>query len=267
MSPFVTTLRDQLVDAAAREAPARRRPRLPVWRIAVAGVAAAAAVLLLVIAIAGLPRDDVPVDTPPPAADDGRPLFGGSLEANVRYRTPSLVPGASFVVPDDRWFVNDTTSTRSLILERRAGTRAPGGESRPVEFLALDRIARVVDPRSGREIPAPADLVAWLARHPDLRAGSPVRTSIAGSGATRIDTTVAFDRPAQPSEMCRRQFMIECTVLAPLMHFANGSRVRWYVLDGGPEPFAITVIGFDRAAFRAALKRTRPILESLRIHR
>jgi len=133
--------------------------------------------------------------------------------------------------------------------------------------VAFDRIPRVLDPRSGREVAAPDDLVDWLSRHPDLRAGAPVRTTIAGFAATRIDTRVAFDRPAVPSVECRRNFMTECTQLAPLFHFSDGSRVRWYVLDGGPEPFAVTVIGFDQAAYQRALERTWPILASLRIDR
>ncbi len=121
MSDFVSGLRAELVTAAEREQARRVTWRLPEPRFLLAGLAGAAALaaVLVLLASGGLrtePGPPEPAETPVP---EGRELFGGSLEPEVRYRTRAFVPALSFAVPDDLWFVPDASAADLLVLQRR----------------------------------------------------------------------------------------------------------------------------------------------------
>jgi hypothetical protein len=266
MSEFVTALRDQLVDAAEREQ-ARRlpRPQSPAPRLAL-GLAATAAMALLIALVAGTlsPRvEERPAATPTPSARD---LFGGTLEPGVRYRTSEFTPRLSFAVTDDRWMALDTTLAEELRL-----IRVTRGAPEPVRIqqLVFLRVNQVADP-SVRGLAAsltavPADLSTWLREHPDLRAGPARPVTVAGVAGERFRARVAFDRPAHVDPWCERNELVTCTYLAPGINWPDGARLDITVLRTEPEPLVIVKGGMTRADLAAVEKAATPLLESLTI--
>ena len=278
MSDFVSELRAQLVDAAAREQ-ARRVPRLPVVppRVLVAVAAGAAVVVLVAIAVAGGLRDRAPVgrEAAPAPKVEGRELFGGSLEPDVRYRTRRFVPALSFAVADDDWFVRTTDDPAFLSLERRRRTNAPGSESAPREFLTFLRMPEVLDPAvpglQASVRPAPADLYAWMRNHPDLRVGPSRSTTVAGVPAQVFDVTYDFDRPAHP-ERCiiarglyDRPLETTCARIAPGPGLPDGTRNRIYVLRTEPDPLLIELVAIRGGSLDAVAEAAGPVIDSLRV--
>jgi len=268
MSDFVPALREQLVDAAARRVP-RRRPQPRPQALALAGAAALLLVLVALAALGGLQPEPRVADRPPAPAPEGRELFGGGLQAGVRYRTGAFVPTLSFRVADDDWFVEDATGVDHLWLDRRNRTGEPGGEFAPVNGLAFVRLAQVHEPGTRRLraslTTAPADLHGWLARHPDLRVGRRRAATVAGVPGTVFETSVSFARPAHRDPWCWEQFREVCTLLAPGFAFPDGSRLRTYVLPAGTDPLLITLFalpGGDLDDLEAPAGR---LLDSLRI--
>lgn len=273
MSDFVSSLREQLVDAAERER-ARRLPRLPAAgpRLALA-VAATAAMAALVLLAAGAlsPRvtDDaeLPVATPTP---EGRDLFGGTLEPGLRYRTTAFEPRLSFVVADERWMAIDTTLPDELRLARV--TRGEPDPNPPrIQQLIFLRVLEVADPtirgflRS--QVAAPADLQRWLRDHPDLRVGPARPTTVAGVPGERFAVEVEFDRPAHVDPWCERYELVTCTYLAPGMNWPDGARAEMTILRTEPEPLVIVMGGMSQADVAAVEKAAAPLLASLRITR
>jgi hypothetical protein len=259
---FRAVLRAELVAAAARPAPARRaRPSLPrVGWIATAAVAAAAAVLAVVV----LGRHQAPAPHPAKRAQlPGRPLFGGSLERGVRYRSRALVPAVSFVAGGLPWAASEAGRPDILAL-----TSGPAGYQPklhpPLYFLDFVRIPRVLDPASGAAARVPADLAAWLRAHPDLRAGASRRVTVAGLPATQLDFTVVR-RPARQDPYCREHFRLRCTALAPNLSLIAGARARALVVRSGPEPLVVVQSAVGPARFDRLLTGAAPVLDSLRI--
>jgi hypothetical protein len=267
---FVTELREELVAAAEREQ-VRRMPRLerPGPRLVLAVAATAAMALIVVLAVSALnPRpveDRTPVAEPTPEARD---LFGGTLEPDVRYRTRAFVPTLSFVVPDELWYVEDTTRPDALILDRRRRLE-PGEFGRPPGWLAFDRISEVHDPRArgleASRTAAPADLESWLREHPDLRVGASEPVTVANVPGESFSVEVRFTRPAHSDPFCRRRFLRTCTLLAPGMSFLNGTRMRITILATEPQPLIVTIGGFNARGLAAVEKAAAPVLDSLRI--
>ena len=265
---YVEQLREELVAAAAREQ-VRTRPHVglpPLRRLAVAtaGLAVAA---VLVVAIAGALRSD-PVERPvTPPAPEGRPLFGGTLFPGERYRTREFVPQLSFVVADDNWDVIDATRQDVLALTRvRRGGPEPLG---PRPGLVFQRITDVFDPgvrglRAAR-ISAPADLHAWLARHPDLRVSTTEPVTVAGVTGEAFDIEVRFTRPAHSDPFCRQTFRLTCTFLGPRISFVDGMRVRMIQLPLEREPLTIFTVATSERKLAAADRAAAPVLDSLRI--
>jgi hypothetical protein len=279
-SQYVQALREQLVEAAAREAaPSRRRlvlPTLPL-RPLLAGVAFAAAlvVALLVVPTLGGPE-------PQPGGDGGqlagRRLFGGSLEPDVRYAALGLRPQVSFRVGDDAWLAHDNELPAALFLERRRGLRGGGPQLPSRSAVVIGRIPTVSDPASGHEIPAPRDLLGWLAAHPDLRAGRAGSTTVAGRPARFLDTTAVFTAPVRRDLVCERIFgqfnrdpqrpLRACTRLAQGVAMPRGMRTRWIVVGRtGSKPLVISVEGYGQRAFDEVLGPAQVIVHSLRIGR
>jgi hypothetical protein len=271
MSDFVTSLREQLVDAAEREQ-ARRLPRRqpPSPRLAL-GLAAAAAMAVIVVLAAGAlnPRTvddgDRPAATPTPA---GRALFGGTLEPGVRYRTTRFAPPLSFVVADDRWMAVDTTLPDELRLVRvTRGTPEPE-RIRQLIFLRVNEVADPSVPGLAASLTAaPADLYAWLRDHTDLRVGPQRPVTVAGVPGERFAVRVEFDRPAHVDPWCRQHELYTCTYLAPGMTWPDGSRLEITVLRTEPEPLVIVMGGLSRADVAAVKQAATPVLESLTVTR
>jgi hypothetical protein len=268
---FVGELRDELVAAAEREQ-ARRLPRIerPSPRFVLTAAAAAALALIVLLAVTAL--DTAPVDrgTHPAArpTPEGRELFGGQLAPDVRYRTRAFVPTLSFVVAGDEWYVGETALPDALVLDWRPHLE-PGEFSRPVGFLAFDRITEVYAPRvrglEASRVAAPADYIDWLRKHPDLRVSAPEPVQVADTPGEGVDVEVRFTKPAHSDPFCRQRFLRTCTLLAPGISFFDGVRLRVIVLATEPQPLVITVGGVNERALATVRAAAAPALDSLRI--
>jgi hypothetical protein len=272
MSDFVSTLREELVEAAEREE-RRRLPRVhaPKPRLVLAFAAAAAMALILVLAAGALKTpvgdDERPATEPTPAARD---LFGGTLTPGVVYRTRALDPTLEFEVADRQWHVGDTTQPDVLILDHGEPFFDPvTGVRRPPGGLWFTRILEVYDPtvRSLTKslASAPADLHAWMRAHPDLRVGEARPVTVAGVPGERFDVEVRFQRPARSDPRCREQAQVTCTALGPRLSFQDRTLLQVTVLRTGSEPLVIMLEHFTRAGLRDLEKAAAPVLESLRI--
>jgi hypothetical protein len=197
MTDFRDALRAELVAAAARPLPRRRtRPSRPVL-LRGAGLALAAAAAAVAIFVLPWGATRAPEPALRPTALPGQPLFGGSLEHGVRYRTRALHPTISLRAVGPQWFVYDATSPTTLVLQRREGDPANATELPPRGFLAFFRLPTVIDPRTGATGPAPKDLVAWLRSNPNLGITGVTRTRLFGRPATRL----AFHIPRRPARV------------------------------------------------------------------
>ena len=211
--------------------------------------AVAAALLVAIVAFAAssssVRTDGTPTPTATPASD--RDLFGGSLEPRVRYHTRALTPPLSFVVGDSEWLARDTTSADYLLIERRNRTGQPGGEYPGRAWLVFSRLPTVYAPRQrGAVTPAPADLYAWMRRHPDLQVGPRQDVVVAGIKGYVFSSRVRFGRLGEPTvfpAVCIR-LDVPCSALAPNRALLEGSRMRTFVLEEpDPYPLVIDVIG------------------------
>ena len=273
MSGFVDTLREQLVDAAEREQ-VRRLPRAPrpSPRLALGLVAVASLALIVALAASALntraPDDEArPAVTPTP---QGRDLFGGTLQSDVRYRTRVFRPQLSFVVADDSWMAVDTTLTDELALVRvRRGGIPPGPEAPRIQQLIFLRVSQVADPSvrglATSQIAVPANLYGWLRDHPDLGVGPAQPTTVAGIRGERFDVLPQFDRPAHVDPWCRQHQLVVCTYLAPGLNPPSGAHLRMTVLRTRPQPLVIVMAGMSAADVAAVERAATPILDSLRI--
>jgi hypothetical protein len=270
MTTFVDQLREELVAAAAREqahtGPRLHLPPLRPLALATAGLALTA---ILVIAIAGgLSGDraavERPVEQPTPA---GRDLFGGTLFPGERYRTRVLVPQLSFVVADDNWDVIDATRPDVLALTRV--TRGGPGPLGPRPALVFQRISELHDPGvrgvEAARVDAPADLHAWLARHPDLRVSRTQPVTVARVEGIAFDVEVRFDRPVHSDPYCRQRFRLTCTFLGPALSLADGMRLHMIQLPLEPEPLTIFTVATSARRLAALERAAAPVLDSLRI--
>jgi hypothetical protein len=265
-SDFRAVLRAELVEAAAHPLPRRTlsRPRrrllLPLGAIA---AAAAAAVLAAVV----LGRDHTPAPPRPahPPTLPGRPAFDGTLEPGVRYRSRVLVPPISFVVSGPQWAVEGTSSSLGLQLLLVAPGYQPRLD-RPLLGLGFTRVPEVIDPGSKETQRAPADLVAWLQQHPDLRVSRTERVTVAGRPATRLDFSVVRD-PTVEDPVCRQRYQVRCLWLAPQTWIDAGSAGRIYVVADRRGPLVVAVTSSAPKRLRALTRAAAPIIRSLRIAR
>jgi hypothetical protein len=217
--------------------------------------AVAAAVLVAIVAFAaagGGVRTATPTPTPRPrpTIEPVRPLFGGSLEPGVRYRTRAFVPALSFKVADTEWLVDDATQPNILRLDRRDRTQQPGSELPPSAFLTFSRITEVYNPRTGRPTAAPFDLYAWMRRHPNLRVSARRHVTVAGVPGESFRVTVHFSTPAVDAPECRRRLLVTCTAIAPNRIYRDGTRMRTVVLATEPDPLVIDLTGTTRGGPR-----------------
>jgi hypothetical protein len=234
--------------------------------VATAGLALTA---ILVIAIAtGLNTDRAADERAvKPPAPEGRELFDGTLFPGERYRTRNFVPALSFVVADDNWLAMETASPDVLDLARvnRGGPGRPGFWP----TLVFQRIGEVYDPGvRGLEtarIPAPEDLPAWLAQHPDLRVTAPDPVTVAGVPGESLSLEVNFTRPTHDDPFCRERFRRTCTFLGPELSLFNGMRLRLIQLRTEPEPLTVFTVAMSERRLQALNRVTEPVLDSLRI--
>ena len=227
--------------------------------------AVAAAVLVAIVAFAATGtrvrnQQTTPTPTAQPTPAGDRDLFGGSLEPGVQYHTRAFIPALSFEVADTEWIVQDATQPNMLTLERRNRTSRPGSERPPDSFLMFSRITDVYDPRTGRVEVAPADLHAWMRRHPDLRVGASKPVTVAGVPGESFLIRVDFRRPAVDAPDCHA-LLLTCTAINPQRYFPDGTHMRTILLRTEPDPLVIDLIGNAEAIDSPAV----PVLRSLRI--
>jgi hypothetical protein len=272
MTDFRDALRTELVAAAARPLPRRHAlPRTTLVRGAALAAAVAAAAIAVLVVPWGADRKPAPALQP---NLPGRPLFGGSLEDGVRYRTRALHPQISFRVTGDRWFLQDATAHSDLLLQFREGEPAQGTEMPPVLFLAFLRMPSVIDPGTGEVVPAPRDVVGWLRRNPDLGITSVTRTRVLGRPASRlvfhvpahparVDPGCRFTRPAVPGRLPRTG---PCAAIAPNVSPAAGSSGRLLVPDGA-DPLIVAQGSLIPSRVGQAVRVSAPLIASVQVGR
>jgi hypothetical protein len=194
--------------------------------------AVAAAVLVAIVALTaagGGVKHVTPTPTPAPPPERGdRPLFGGSLEPGVRYRTRAFVPALSFAVGDSEWIVDDATQPDRLLLIRRIRSGAPGGERDPRSYLSFSRS------------PVPTGrLRAALRTNRGLLVGRPRPTVVAGVRAQRFSVALRFRDPATA---CRTLRLV-CMMIPSGRYLTAGTRMRRTVLTTASGPLVIDLIG------------------------
>jgi hypothetical protein len=232
----------------------------------VLGAAAAAVLVGIVVFAAPSGVREGPAPTPTPAA--GRPLFGGSLDAGVRYRTRAFIPAFSFVVSDSDWLVQDASRTDYLRLDRRIRSDAPGSELPPRSFLTFSRVQKAHDPKlRGRDAAgALRDMYGWMRRHPDLIVGPAEPVTIAGIRGQSFPVTVRFSRPARAAGACR-PLLIVCTSISPDRYYPDGTRLRTIVLPLEDAPFVIDIQGQTQRDLDEVEVPAAAVLRSLRLTR
>jgi hypothetical protein len=279
MSTYIEKLRAELVAAAEREAsrrvPARHRPRHGLLALAVA--AAAVVVLAVVVGRSLLAQESRPASPaspapiPQPGQLPGRPLYGGSLEGGVRYRSLNLRTPVSFVPGDDHWFVPDTSSMFFLFIERREPGEKPGGayEDRLGGVGVGDAPTSLYDPdRPGRhEVAVHGNLARFLDRFPEVETSAPRPTQVAGLDGYSFRVRVDVRTRDHIDRECMRHFDRPCVRLGPDFWAIDGARELFSVLDGPRGPFAVTVEGLDAGRFERLMGPAEELLSTLRIGR
>ena len=225
---------------------------------------AAAAAVLVAIVVVGAPGGVRTTENPEPTPAAGRPLFSGSLEAGVRYRTRSFIPPLSFVVSDRDWMAMDATRTDVLRLDRRIRSDAPGSELPSRSSLTFSRLTQVPElPRRSADL-ALVNVHAWLKNHRDLVVGRARPVTIAGIRGRSFPVAVHFSRPARAAGACR-PLLIVCTSIAPDRYYPDGTRLRTIVLPLADGPFVIDLQGTSQRDLDEIEAPAAAILRSLRI--
>lgn len=167
------------------------------------------------------------------------PVEEGPLEPGTYDSGPSFRPSLRLRIDEPGWRALFPPDDDELALEHEDG-----------RFLAFTRVTRVVDPKTGQEVPAPRNLAEWLATHPALQPTQSAPASVGGAGGTRIDTPTArtetnlFSYPTGS------------------MHTARDVRWRVFVLDVHGTPLTI-VSGAPAGSFDDAVAKLGPLLASV----
>ena len=148
-------------------------------------------------------------------------------------------------------------------------TRGGPGRFGPWPTLFFQRIDELYDPavrgRDAGRIPAPEDLRAWFAQHPDLRVSASEPVTVAGVGGARFSVEVRFTRPVHSDPFCRQRFRRTCTWLGPELSLLNRSRLHVIQLGTAPEPLTIATVATSPRRLDALERAAAPVLDSLRI--
>jgi hypothetical protein len=273
MTDFRDVLRAELVAAAERPLPRRTAPSRPVLlRSAGLAIAAAAAALAIFVLPWGAEHGPAPALQP---SLPGNPLFGGSLEDGVRYRTRALQPPISFRASDPHWFVYSASSDTTLVLQRRQGGAGTGtGEKPPLRFLMFFRLARVFDPATGDAGPAPRDLVGWLRSNPNLGITSVTRTRVFHRPATRltfhipkrptrVDPTCEFAKVTVDTEIPR---VATCAAIGPTVT-APVDSAGYFIVPDGHDPLVVGELALVPSQLGRIARESAPVLDSVLIAR
>ena len=217
--------------------------------------AVAAVVLVAIVALTaagGGVKRMAATPTPGPPERGDRPLFGGSLEPDVRYRTRFFVPALSFAVSDAEWIAQGTTQPDRLLLVRRRRSGAPGGERDPRSYLSFSRS------------PLPAvRLPVALRGDPRLEVGRLHATSVADVPAQTFRMRLRFRDQATA---CRTLLLV-CTTIPPGRYLTYGTQMRRIVVRTEPDPIVIDLIGATRPDLDDVEAPAMDVVDTLRIVR
>jgi len=277
MSSYIDDLRAELVAAAERQS-ARRVPGGPRPRRATVALAFAAAAVVVLAVVAGrslLSDDATPVRPAAPAPSpqtgqlSGKPLYGGSLEGGVRYRSLTLRTGVSFVPNDDNWFVDDTSNLFFLFLQRREPGERPGSAYEDVlgGVGFGDAPTTLYDPRRpGRhEVGVHGNLARFLKPHPDLVVSEPRPTRVAGRDGYTFVVRADVRTRDHLDRKCMLRLDRPCVAMGPDFGLADGERLRFSIVDSNRGPFAVVVDGLDAKRFARLADPAKELLSTLRI--
>ena len=170
--------------------------------------------------------------------DDAQAIPVGNVDPGS-YKSEPFEPALRFTLDEQGWHSLFAPEDDELAFEHEDG-----------RFLAFTHATRVVDPKTGRDVPAPADLADWLRKHPALQPTHAVPISVGGASGTRID--------ASATQSDTDIFWYP----AGAMH--TNPRVRWriVVIDSEGAPLTI-VYAAPTASFDRALVQFEPLLASI----
>ena len=155
------------------------------------------------------------------------------------YESEPFEPAFRLTIDEEGWRALFAAEDDEIAFEHEDG-----------RFLAFTRVTRVVDPKTGRDVPVPKELAQWLRNHPALQPTRVAPISVGGANGTRID--------AAPTRSETDIFWYPTGA----MHADPDVRWRIIVLDAGGMTLTI-VIGAPKASFDRALRKTRPLLASI----
>ena len=170
--------------------------------------------------------------------DDASTIPVGKVDPGT-YKGEPFEPALRLTIAEQGWRALFAPEDDELAFEHEDG-----------RFLAFTHATRVVDPKTGRDVPAPTDLAEWLRKHPALQPTQAVPISVGGSSGTRVD--------ASPTQSDTDIFWYP----SGAMHTVPQVRWRVFVVDAHGTPLTI-VYAAPIASFDQALTQLEPLLESV----
>ena len=173
--------------------------------------------------------------------DDASTIPVGKVDPGT-YKGEPFEPALRLTIAEQGWRALFAPEDDELAFEHEDG-----------RFLAFTHATRVVDPKTGRDVPAPTDLAEWLRKHPALQPTQAVPISVGDSSGTRID--------ASPTQSDTDIFWYP----SGAMHTVPQVRWRVFVVDAHGTPLTI-VYAAPIASFDRALTQLEPLLQSVEFH-
>jgi len=179
---------------------------------------------------------------PSPAASGPHKLTAGSLPAGD-YTTTEFQPTLHFTLGEG-WGNNFPDDSDEIALNRGADT----------SMIAMTRASRVVDPTTHKPVPAPDDMIGWLAAHPGITwLGPKTAVEIAGVSGWTVTGDPKGERDTD-------MFAYE----TGNMRVVPGNRVQYIVLPLDGPDLTIVVQAVDDQ-FAAVSEAARTMLDTLEI--
>jgi hypothetical protein len=176
----------------------------------------------------------------------------GTALAPDEYQTSKFRPETKFKV-DAGWETTSPELRDYFDIARRNAFQA-------ITFQRVKQVAVATHPISDNYAPVPPDLVAWIRTHPRLNAGKPVKATVGGEDATRIDAQVRSTPKKNFPGTCDRPCL---PLFVPSderpVTFERGDRVRFLVVDNG---VTITVAA-PASQFESFLPKAQKVISSV----